>query len=818
MGDKVERHAEELIRKEMKIELGKNRFGYVYVQGEKCPISAINNALKRAGGKPLQCALDDFPIKEQAKKSAMPEYIITFEHEPDTIIVIECKKSIKQHKSEKLDQPAKYAVDGVLYYAKYLKDEFNVIAIAESGTDLGKNLVSTFYWPKKQNHFVEYEKLRNFLLEPENYLKMIRGEKIQKEYSLDGIQATAINMHDSLRINKMTEKLKPLFIAGILLALQDNSFCADYDKLTNFSSLLDSCCSAIERVLNDGEIEMPKIAEIKSKFREIDSVIKLKATPLSDDNSLRWYIRELEMKVKPMMDYVGNTIDALGVFYHEFISYSSGDGNSLGIVLTPQHLTEFMAELINIDKNSKVVDICCGSGAFLVTAMGTMFKQAVTEEEIDNIRKNNLYGIEQDADIHTLALANMIMRRDGKSHVIHGDCFDTETIEKLRNLKDTNNQPVIFNKGLLNPPYSQKDHVELEFVEQELSLLCQGGELAVVCPMSCAIGTKFKDVRTRLMQKNTLKAVFSMPDDIFYGNNASTNVCVMVWEAGKPHNSAVSTFFGFCKDDGFVKKKKLGRIDAFNRWNGIKKQWLQLYREKQECAGLSTKACVKDTDEWLCEAYMRTDFSKLSDDDFMESMLEYLSYVIKTNPQHIFREPITPETICGKKRTKSKVSYAEFQIKDIFEIQNGAGITKEEISDFSGDIEAVQSGAANNAVLGKLDREYCEAVGYKIIDRPCLSVARSGTAGFVAYHKGPCVIGDSAKALFLKDEKHASIKVYMYLRTVLMANKYKYAYGRKVTEDKYKKDTILLPVDKNKAPNWKYMERYISSLPYSDRI
>lgn len=62
-----------------------------------------------------------------------------------------------------------------------------------------------------------------------------------------------------------------------------------------------------------------------------------------------------------MMDYVGNTVDALSVFYHEFINYSSGNGNSLGIVLTPQHLTEFMAELI---------DICCGSGSFLVTAMG----------------------------------------------------------------------------------------------------------------------------------------------------------------------------------------------------------------------------------------------------------------------------------------------------------------------------------------------------------------------------------------------------------------------------------------------------------------
>lgn len=97
-----------------------------------------------------------------------------------------------------------------------------------------------------------------------------------------------------------------------------------------------------------------------------------------------------------------------------------------------------------------------------------------------------------------------------------------------------------------------------------------------------------------------------------------------------------------------------------------------------------------------------------------------------------------------------------------------------------------------------------------------MSVARSGTAGYVAYHETPCVIGDSAKALLLKDKKRASIYVYIYLRTVLMANKYKYAYGRKVTEKKYYKDTIVLPVIRSGVPDWKYMEEYIKQLPYGD--
>lgn len=628
MAGNIEKHTERLTEKEMKIaNYGENDFGFVYVQGETTPISNINTALKNAGGKPKECALSDYTVHGSGR--AKPEYIITLKHDPNTLIVVECKNTSKKHKSDTLSKPQGFAVDGALYYAKYLKEFFNVIAIGISGTKKDNALVDAFYWPQNQTTYIELSKAKNIILEPENYLKLVRGEKVQKAYSLSEVKQTAVDIHDSLRINKMTEKQKPLFIAGILIALQDDAFSRDYTALSSFDTLLESCCSAIARVLSDGEIDRDKIDEIKSKFGEIRSVLKLKATPLTDDHSLRWYINQLEMKIKPMMDYVGNTIDALGIFYHEFISYSSGDGNALGIVLTPQHLTEFMADLINIDKNSKVVDICCGSGAFLVTAMGKMFKEATSPEEIEFIRKNNLYGIEQDSDIHTLALANMIMRKDGKSHIIHGDCFSEKTINKLKNLKDTNKNPIVLNKGLLNPPYSQKDHAELEFLEQELSLLCQGGEVAVVCPMSCAIGTKFKDVRERLMQKHTLKAVFSMPDDIFYGQGAGTCVCVMVWEAKNKHNSNVSTFFGYYKDDGFVKRKKLGRVDAYGRWEAIKAEWLRLYREKEVQDGLTAKACVTHKNEWLCEAYMKTDYSKLSQDDFQSTLNDYLAYLIK---------------------------------------------------------------------------------------------------------------------------------------------------------------------------------------------
>ena len=120
---------------------------------------------------------------------------------------------------------------------------------------------------------------------------------------------------------------------------------------------------------------------------------------MNEDYSLRWYIQELDMKIKPMMNNSDSSIDALGEFYHEFIKFSNGDdGKALGIILTPQHLTEFMCDVSGLNKKSKVVDICAGSGGFLVTAMSKMFKKA-NPSEIQKIREEGLYGVEADPHI-----------------------------------------------------------------------------------------------------------------------------------------------------------------------------------------------------------------------------------------------------------------------------------------------------------------------------------------------------------------------------------------------------------------------------------
>lgn len=611
----VEKLTEQMTLKELKCELGKNDFGHVYPQGDVSTIKDIEDRLKKAGGKPNECDLDDFSKGGSGK--GKPEFIITFNDDISTIIVIECKKNTSKHQSADLNKPKDYAVDGVLYYAKFLKKNYNVIAIAVSGTDILKKKVTAFDWRKGQDDYTQLERTNGVILEPVNYLKLIKGEKLQKEYSINEIRTTALELHEALRNIGVDERNKPIFIAGILIALNDDDFVNSYSHLVSFEMIINHIKIYIEKVLTSASISTNRIASITKTFNEFLDNSKLANIPLGQDYSIVWYTKQLELKIKPMMDYVDSTIDALGEFYHEFIKYTGSDKKALGIVLTPQHLTEFMCDVIEINKNSKVLDICCGTSSFLVTAMSKMFKEA-NPTEVENIRQNSLYGVEFNTVLYTLSIANMIIRKDGKSNIFLGDCFDESITNELKSKN--------INRGLINPPYSQKQN-ELTFTEHLLSILTQDGLAAVVVPVSCAIGNKFKEERQRLFENHTLKAVFSLPDEMFYPT--ATNTCVMVWRAKTPHNVDHEVFFGYYKDDGYVKKKKLGRIDASNKWEEIKKEWLTLYRNNDIKEGLSARKAVTHSDEWLCEAYMKTDYTTLKQDDFQQTINDYLSYLVK---------------------------------------------------------------------------------------------------------------------------------------------------------------------------------------------
>ena len=69
--------------------------------------------------------------------------------------------------------------------------------------------------------------------------------------------------------------------------------------------------------------------------------------------------------------------------------------------------------------------------------------------------------------------------------------------------------------------------------------------------------------------------------------------------------------------------------DGNSVWKQIEDEWLDLYRNKTVKDGISAMQVVTGDDEWLCEAYMKTDYTKLCEADFQKTLNNYLAYLVK---------------------------------------------------------------------------------------------------------------------------------------------------------------------------------------------
>jgi len=360
--------------------------------------------------------------------------------------------------------------------------------------------------------------------------------------------------------------------------------------------------------------------------------------------------------------------DILNLFFIAFNKYAvAKDKNQ---AFTPDHITHFMCRVADVDHTKKVFDGACGSGSFLVQAMvlelADCDRQKVTESKKKELKtdvaKKHIFGVEIEDTAYGLSTTNMLIHGDGNSNVIQANLFESEKFLRRAD-------PDIV---LMNPPYNAKPinvsrkyksdwpsdakqdptkgFVFVKFISDVIAEMnkerIQNGDpkkevkLAVLLPVSAAIGTSssyLSDMKEKMLEENTLEAVFTLPNEIFYPG-ATACACCMVFILGRPHRNADGTvnktFFGYYKADGHKKKKNLGRVEQFDSqshsiWKCIEEEWLDLYRNRTVKDGLSAMQSVSGSDEWLCEAYMKTDYSQLCEADFQRTLNNYLAYLVK---------------------------------------------------------------------------------------------------------------------------------------------------------------------------------------------
>lgn len=552
-----------------------------------------------------------------------PDFIITCGRYPDLVIVVECKADPRYHESPTLDSYKDYAVDGALLYASFLAKEYDVIAIGFSGEKESLYKVSHYLQLNGEKNSYRYFS-DGELLDIDSYYNGLMQSNYKFNQDFGRLLDYTKELNQELQDKKIKERLRALLISGILIALKNDRFKAEYKNYQTTQLLVTNLFNSISAELEKSDVPDRNKKSLVRGFEFITTNQSINNPSAEGKKYLTDLISNCDSRINGFM-VTHRYIDTISQFYVEFLRYANND-KGLGIVLTPPHITELFCELAQIDKDSVVLDNCAGTGGFLVSAMKRMLEDAngdIAKEK--HIKDWQLVGIEYDEEIYTLLISNMIVHRDGRTNIRWEDCFniDAKVLKKKF-------QP---NVGLLNPPYKNKGKgtEELEFVLNNLSMLEKGGTCIAIMPMSCVIDTKGESylLKKKILENNTLEAVLSMPEELFYNSKVNTVTCAVIIRAGYKHPEDKKTWFGYCRDDGFVKRKNRGRIDAFHTWQDIKKRWVSAYINRDEIAGFSLKRHVTAEMEWCAEAYMETDYGQLSKDDFMRTVRNFYLFNLK---------------------------------------------------------------------------------------------------------------------------------------------------------------------------------------------
>ena len=576
--------------------------------------------------------------KRGTGKVGFPEYVGVVK---DYLLVVEDKADLSKHMklddggliSQEVSAVTDYAVNGAVFYGNHLAQNTSykkIIAFGVSG-DERKHKITPVFIDGTEFYRVlpEVESFVSFNEDniDEYYVREVLKEDTDAEKETAEILKDAAALHEDLRnYGNLKDTDKPLSVSGILLALREIEFKNfSIDDLTGDDIKTDGekIYAAIKANLQRAKVA-PEVKRDKllSQFALIKDTVKLnEIEPKLEKTPLKHFTEFLYKKIYKSIRYSRSAEDYLGRFYGEFMSYSGGDGQTLGIVLTPKHITELFCDLVDIQPSDIVFDPCCGTAGFLIAAMHKMVQKAASDAEKKNIRQKQLHGVELQPYMFTIATTNMILRGDGKSNLVNEDFLKLNPAQLQ--LKGAT-------VGMMNPPYSQgsknnPDLYEIAFVEHLLNSLTEGARCIVIVPQSSMTG-KSKDeqhIKENILKHHTLEGVISLSKDTFYG--VGTIPCVAVFTAGEPHpKDKICKFINF-ENDGYKVAPHIGLVETESA-KDKKAHLLDVWFDRIEA---ESKFCVyttvEDTDEWLHSFYYFNDEIP-SEQDFEKTIGDYLTF------------------------------------------------------------------------------------------------------------------------------------------------------------------------------------------------
>jgi type I restriction enzyme M protein len=590
------------------------------------------------------------------------------------------------------------------------------------------------------------------------------------------------------------------------------------DSLTGDDSTTDGekIYEAVEKNLKRSNVS-PQV----KKDKLLSQFLVIKDTkPINEKNEvlgktpLKHYTEFIYENIYKNIKYIQSSEDYLGRFYGEFMSYSGGDGQNLGIVLTPKHITELFCELAELKPTDLILDPCCGTAGFLIAAMHEMLQKTAKEDVRRQIRKNQLHGLELQPYMFTIATTNMILRGDGKSNLEQED-FLKQNPALLQEKGCT--------VGMMNPPYSMGSKnnpllYELNFTEHLLNSVVEDGRVIVIVPQSSMTNKTNEEqaIKENILKHHTLEGVITLNKNTFYG--VGVNPCIVVFTAGIPHDKNKIVKFVNYENDGFEVQKHRGLVETINA-KDKKQHLLDVWNNRLEA---ETKFCVQTTveteDEWLHSFYYFND-EPPAPIDFEKIIGNYLTFefnMIMQGKQHLFKdeELSIPKRIASlrmapKPALIEEKKWKEFKLTDIFtQIQRGKRLKKDD--HIIGAKPYASSTSLNNGIDGFIGNK--ESVR---IFSNCLTLANSGSVGSTFYQPFEVIASDHVTKL---ENRAFNKHIYLFIATLVERLSKKYSFNREINDTRIKKEKILLPINEYDNPDYEFMECYMKYIEYNKLI
>lgn len=442
----------------------------------------------------------------------------------------------------------------------------------------------------------------NQLFDKNYYLKLFNNIQID----IDKIQSCTININEILHHKFVMQNLtqRMIFTACALVADRKG---ANLENLKNlsFSMLKSQIIEILEKSYSEEMRSNEKLKIIKEQYQ------KITCDKENDINAIGDFIDNVIQISKYIQSNDWQGEDVMAIFFNEFNRYLPKKPD-YGQVFTPDNVVSLMYRLIEANYKDRILDAACGSGAFLVKAMGNMTREVggiTNDKEVKKIQNEKLFGVEISKDLFTLACANMLIHKDGKTNLIQADSRDKEVCDWIKSKNIT--------KVLMNPPYEKKYGV-MGIVENVLNNVSEGAMCAFLLPDN-KLEISRKTVE-RWLKKHSLLKIIKLPDNTFTGK-ASVNVSIFIFKAHEPQKEK-EIFACWIKEDGLETVKNKGRQDIKGKWkNELEDYWYNIIYKQ---SGNETCQWLKPSEN-LSYKMPETPF-EISENDFRKVVLDYMLF------------------------------------------------------------------------------------------------------------------------------------------------------------------------------------------------